>query len=206
MIRAVRPSRNAVHFSVAAGLLWTFLAVAAAALPSKTSQGLCADARAILQAASTDRAGPSDVLSHDPPWYPVQPAKPVPGIRRMTPFGPDSFYWTTGWEGRSPSRGLVQRWYKLPYGSISRCFQSNSTELPLVKIFGDNVLQLTPVDGSTPSIISVSYPAFDRSRTHAILLFSRYFRQGFGGRTELVSLARTKYGWRKTGSRALGQS
>lgn len=167
---------------------------------------LCTDSRALLAAALMDRAGPNDVLSSDPPDYVFQPGKAVNGIRRITPFGPESGYWRIGWEGRAPSPALVRRWYQLPYGSISRCFQSVGVEQPLLEILGPKIRQFTPVDGPTLSTLRVSYPVFDRSKTHAILLYSRFFRHALGGRVELVSLTRTKSGWKKTGSTGLWQS
>lgn len=173
--------------------------------PNNRLPELCTSARAILQAALIDRAGKRDVLSFDPPDYLVQPSA-VSGIQRMTPFGPRSDYWRIGWEGRPPSPEVVQRWYKLPYGSMSRCFLSKNTERPLFEIFGSSIRGFTPVDGETLSTVRVSYPAFDRSKTHAILLYSRFFIHGLGGRLELVSLTRTKSGWKKTGFRGLWQS
>jgi hypothetical protein len=167
--------------------------------------GLCDDARSLLKAALIDRAGPNDVLSSEPPDYLVQPAKPVNGIRRMTPFGPDSGYWRIGWERQPPSPELVRRWYALPYGSISKCFRPLASEQPLAALLGVKSTIFKPLDGPAASALHVSYPAFDRSRTHALLQVSRYFFHGSGGgRLELVLLTRTKSGWRKSGTRYLG--
>lgn len=167
---------------------------------------LCTNAHNILEAVLVDRAGPSDVLSSEAPDYAIQPTNPVSGIRRMTPFGPDSVYWRIGWEGQPPPPVLVQRWYKLPYGSISRCVQSKKVDQPLVSVLQSKVNQFIPADGQTPSTVRVSYPAFNHSKTQAILLYSRFFRHALGGRLELVFLTRTKFGWKKTGSRGLWQS
>lgn len=175
-------------------------------LPRPQTIELCRDARSVLKAALIDRAGAQDVLSQDPPKFVFEPATPVVGIRRMTPFGPESNAWRIGWEGEPPRPSLVQRWYRLPYGSIANCFDFEGREEQLAKILGEVVGQFTPIDGPTPSIIRANYPAFDPSKTHALLLVSRFFRRQFGGSLELISLTRTKAGWKKTGSRVLGQS
>ena len=175
-----------------------------AAIKSVNEQ--CTDARSILEAALIDRAGPDDVLSLDPPEFVYQPLKGAQGIGKMTPFGPESAYWRIGWQGHPPSTALVQGWYKHPYGSIARCFLPRTAEQSLVTILGANLQRFRPFDGSEPSIVRISYPAFDRAKAHAILLYSRAFRSGLGGKLELISLTRTKSGWKKTGFRYLGAS
>lgn len=164
---------------------------------------LCRDAGAILMAALEDRAGASDLLGHRPPTSFAKNRSVSRG--QMVRFGPESAYWRVGWIGRPPSQTLVRRWYHLPYGSIADCFGGGGTDRSLNSALG-MVWNPAPADGNDPSIILASYPALDDSGTHALLLYSRMFRDHLGGRVELVALTSTPTGWRKTGWQFLGAS
>lgn len=105
----------------------------------------------------------------------------------------------TGWEGLAPSKQLLNNWSHRKPGSLLSCARGNRPEGGPIISSGDET-RIRRVENfySSKMFVRIGMPVFDRSRTHALLL---YVSQGIsvGGRAEMFHLAHHNKRWTVAG-------
>jgi hypothetical protein len=176
----------------------TLNAQVSALKPIQASTASCAEAWRIFGAAASKESAPGDVLIRAVPEFPQQVVWSQgigPTLVRLTP---ESKWWRENWVGQRPSKDHILRWSSTPFRSITICLSANAVDLAIDQLPGSKSFLRESRPGES-YIIEATYPVFDASRSHVLLVFSKSAKTGLGGNSRIVLLERSRRTWREVG-------